>query len=188
MSGAAIRGQTGRLLRLFALMAVVTLAGCAAISEEECHTANWYQRGLADGSAGRASSYVDSYTRVCARAGVQVNVSSWQSGRQEGLQQYCTPDRGREEGLQGRPYRNVCPGHLEAGFLHSYQAGRDVYDAERELDRLDSRINSKERQLRKARHSRDRHSIRRTIRSLDDDAAEARYRLRRAEERLNNSY
>lgn len=172
------------LQRSAVIAAALAVTGCAAISEEECFTTDWYQRGVADGNSGLPASRVDSYTQVCSKVGVNVNTVQWQGGRRNGLKQYCTPERGREEGLRGRQYQQVCPAGLEAGFLAAYRAGYQVYETEREIDRIQSRIRQKEYELKKSNSSKERLRLRNTIRNLDRRAADERDRMYQAERAL----
>lgn len=173
-----------RLTRYASVAALILIGGCAAISEEECHTADWYQRGLADGNSGLTASQLDSYMKICNKAGAPVNANAYLQGRNEGLRLYCTADRGREEGLMGRSYRRVCPAHLEPAFLRSYTAANEVYQAEQEIDRIHSQIQSKEDELEQIRDPSKRRHLRNEIRDLDRQSTVARNRLQYAEREL----
>ncbi|HLR13927.1 MAG TPA: DUF2799 domain-containing protein [Burkholderiaceae bacterium] len=164
------------------------LGGCAVISEEECPGTDWYQKGVVDGTNGHAASRADNYTRVCSRAGVAVDVTAYYRGREQGLQSYCTAHRGLQEGLRGATYKHVCPAGTEARFLDGYHQGRDVYQQQKALDRLDAEIRTEEQRLQKARNSRERQRIRQNIRNLDHEAARTRQSLRDSEARLPRGY
>jgi|SRR5699024_601297 len=161
------------------LLTLCFLSSCAVISEEECFDANWQQRGLNDGNQGYTTARLNEYLKICSRAGANVNSSQYLQGHQQGVQLYCTPERGRQEGLKGRTYRGVCPANLEAGFLHAYQPAYDVYRKEQALNRINSRIQQKERELRKTKDSKKRRRLREDIRSLDREAAYTRREIRR---------
>lgn len=173
-----------RLTRYAPVVALILIAGCAVITEEECYTADWYQRGVADGNSGLTASQLDSYMDVCNKTGAPVSADAYLRGRNDGLRHYCTPDRGREEGLAGRRYRRVCPAHLESAFLRTYTPAYRVYEAERDLDRINSELQRKESELEKNRDSSKRRRLRDEIRDLDRQAATARHRLQRAERDL----
>lgn len=177
---------TLRLTQYVSIAALVLLGGCAAISEEECYTEDWYQRGVADGNKGLTSSQLDSYMNICNKAGAPVSADAYLQGRNEGLKHYCTSDRGRQEGLMGRHYRRVCPAHLEPAFLRSYTPAHDVYQAERELDQIDSQIQRKQTELEQIRATSERRRLRDEIRDLDRQSAAARNRLQYAERQLRS--
>lgn len=171
-------------IRYASVVALILIGGCAAISEKECYTEDWYQRGLADGNNGLTSSQLDSYMKICNKAGAPVSADAYLQGRNEGLKHYCTPDRGREEGLMGRSYKRVCPAHLESAFLRSYKPAHEVYQAEREIDQIHSRIRSKEARLEQTRDPSKRRHLRNEIRDLDRQSSTARNRLQYAEREL----
>ena len=54
---------------VFVPLALLLLASCATLSEEECRAADWYQIGVNDGAEGRATDYVESHRRACAGLG-----------------------------------------------------------------------------------------------------------------------
>ena len=64
------------------------LAGCAAfaLSEAECRSANWYQRGERDGFGGHPTQIVR-LTQQCAKHGVVVAeadyLKGWEAGHDE---------------------------------------------------------------------------------------------------------
>jgi len=175
-----LQQRHGRLVSAgVALLTLLSLSGCAVISEEECFDANWRQRGLNDGNQGYTTARLNDYLKICNRAGANVNTANYLQGHQHGVQLYCTPERGRQEGLKGRTYRGVCPTSLEASFLHAYQPAYDVYRKEQALDRINSRIQQKERELRKTKDSKKRRRLREDIRALDREAAYTRREIRR---------
>lgn len=118
------------------LLAVAALQGCASLSEAECHTVDWHERGLRDGYNGVVASRIHDYRSDCAEYGVVANASAWSAGHQIGLLSYCTADRGYEEGISGRSYAEVCPLDREAQFLPPYRLGAARYQADSELERV----------------------------------------------------
>ena len=52
----------------------VLLSGCAAMSVEQCKTANWFKVGEKDGSAGR-DMRLDRYYSSCQKANIVPNQS-----------------------------------------------------------------------------------------------------------------
>lgn len=176
--------------RLFAfslmLACAAALTGCASITEEECHEGNWRERGLADGQRGVPGGQLQSYLEICTKAGAAVDVREYRAGHAQGIPQYCTAERGRQEGLGGRSYRNACPASLEPEFLSAYRAGKRVYDAEQRLNRINSEIQDKERRLRKTDDPSKRRYLRSEIQSLDREARRTRDLLYQAERRLRD--
>jgi hypothetical protein len=124
-----------------AIGAALFLSGCASLSEEECLSGDWGGIGQRDGAAGQvAEAQFARHVKACEKAGVTPQRTAWQRGYDQGLQSYCTPAKGLDEGLAGRSYRNVCPAASEAAFLRGYRIGESDYDARQELRRIDSEI------------------------------------------------
>jgi hypothetical protein len=137
---------------LATLGVVLLLAGCATLSEEECLTGDWTGIGQRDGAAGQvADAQFARHVKACEKAGITPQRAAWQQGYAQGLQSYCTPAKGLDEGLAGRSYRNVCPAGSEAAFLRGYRVGEADYDAREEVRRVEgeiSRLEARNAQLR----------------------------------------
>jgi len=58
-------------------------AGCASMSESECRSANWYQRGEQDGVAG-LQPRIDVYSSQCTRYGVPPPTADYMQGWESG--------------------------------------------------------------------------------------------------------
>lgn len=121
-------------------MALV-LSGCASLSEEECLSGDWGGIGLRDGAAGLvAEAQFARHVKACEKAGVTPQRAAWQQGYAQGLQRYCTPAKGLDEGLAGRSYRNVCPDASETAFLRGYRVGERDHAARQEVRRIETEI------------------------------------------------
>ena len=169
----------GSLLALL-LIAAGALNGCATLSEGQCRTADWYQIGRQDGNQGMDRARLHKHRKACAEYGIHPLPERYYTGRDAGLLRYCTPRRGFEEGLKGRPYRDVCPLTLEPAFLAAYREGRAIHDVEsaindieRDIDRYRQRLEQDDlernerralrqelRDLRQERRHRDRERLR----------------------------
>jgi hypothetical protein len=68
----------------------ISLSGCAAMSVEECKTANWSLVGEKDGSKG-SSPRLDQYYKACGKANIVPDQKSYERGYKEGLGYYCQP-------------------------------------------------------------------------------------------------
>jgi hypothetical protein len=144
-----------RLGVLGAAVAVVSLAGCATISQEACLQGDWFRVGLKDGEAGRAQSRLDDHAKACAKAGVVPDSALYFQARDQGLKFYCTPDRGFSEGRNGNSYAGVCPQEPERDFLIGYADGQVVHaavsrlsEAESDRDSADRRAEKRDREAR----------------------------------------
>ena len=128
---------------VFAVACLALLTACASLSEEECLSGDWGGIGQRDGASGRvAETQFARHVKACKKVGVTPARTDWQTGYARGLQSYCTPSKGLDEGLAGRRYRNVCPAATQAGFLRGFRIGTDDYQARQEVRRLQSEIDS----------------------------------------------
>jgi hypothetical protein len=129
--------------RVVSLGAVVyLLAGCSAMSEQACLTADWRTVGFEDGTFGRSEATIGRYRSQCADHGVAPDLDSYRAGHAEGVQIYCKESNGFAVGHGGASYQGVCPADLEPAFIAEYNAGRRLHDLEAALATVDSRIAS----------------------------------------------
>lgn len=160
------------------------LSGCASMSKEECLTANWLDQGFRDGRTGQPLSRLEDHRTACAKVAVIPNNNLYIEGRERGVLLYCTPDNGLQEGLQGRPYRNACPTELEPAFLSAYNNGKQVYEAEQQVERLNNQSRQLEQSLVSEDDKNQRRYLRRQLRDLDWELQRARDEQRYLERRL----
>ena len=128
-------------------IAVAGLNGCATMSGDECMTSDWSAIGYEDGARGYNTDRLASHRKACAKHGVTPDFAAYQSGRDQGLVEYCQPSRGFNVGSNGGSYNGVCNVNLEADFLDAYNAGRHLYSLRSDVNRANSLINSKEHEL-----------------------------------------
>jgi len=126
---------------------VAGLSGCATMSGDECMTSDWTAIGYEDGARGYTTDRLASRRKACAKHGVTPDFAAYQSGRDQGLVEYCQPSRGFNVGSHGGRYNGVCSVNLEADFLDGYNAGHHLYTLRSEVNRANSSINSKEHEL-----------------------------------------
>ena len=86
----------------------ILLSGCAAMSVEQCKTANWLNVGEKDGAAGREVR-LDQYYSSCQKANIVPNQKLYEQGYQKGLGYYCRPETIFNEALEGRGDFRICP-------------------------------------------------------------------------------
>ncbi|AMX01925.1 Protein of unknown function [Microbulbifer thermotolerans] len=126
--------------------ALILVGGCATMSEEECLTADWRAIGYEDGAAGLQIAQLSKRREACAKHGVRPDTASYRTGRDEGLQLYCTEHQGFRLGRAGGTYSGVCPADLEGLFLRGHSAGRDIYLAQSAVNQVASAISDLERE------------------------------------------
>ena len=162
--------RTTTLRRATVVAAVtVAMAGCATLDESECADVDWYTLGLEDGNNGHTDDRLDSHTKSCAEFGIQPNVAEWQKGHREGINLYCIPAKGLEEGKNGKVYRNVCPEATRSAFLKAYRLGQDQYQVEQKMDDLRRERSQLERAARQSENQGSTQSYAARIRAIDNE-------------------
>jgi hypothetical protein len=143
---------TNRLL--FASLALVALSvtGCSSMSKTECLATDWRTIGYEDGVAGYPGNHIAKHRKACAKHGVRSDLSLYQEGRAQGLQEYCQPANGYRTGVRGGSYGGVCPVELEGPFLSAFEAGHELYSLRARVSNAESELDSKRRALDRAKH------------------------------------
>lgn len=95
-------------MKAIALIGLLALGGCAALTADQCKIADWRALGVEDGALGYGESRFLAYAKDCADAGVTPDRLAWNAGRAEGLKRFCTPEGAYSAGVDGRPYRGRC--------------------------------------------------------------------------------
>ncbi|MGL4250750.1 MAG: DUF2799 domain-containing protein [Aeromonas sp.] len=139
--------------KILLLSLPVLLAGCSALSEDECRTMSWYNLGYQDGSQGKTRMTTRDYVSSCSEYGLRVDEAEWKRGYDKGLELYCIPELAYSKGKEGQTYLGVCPN--DASFLKQYQRGYEEYqlatrmrEIRDELERTEREIDQLERSMR----------------------------------------
>jgi Protein of unknown function (DUF2799) len=135
------------LFGLTTLIAVMTLSGCATMSEQACLTTDWRSAGFEDGVAGRSVGSIGRYRQACADHGVAPDLAEYRAGHSQGVEVYCRSANGFEVGRRGYQYQGVCPADLEPDFLAAYADGHELYELESSLRAVENQIAARHRRL-----------------------------------------
>jgi hypothetical protein len=136
-----------KLILIGIVLVLAGLSGCATMSGDECITSDWTTIGYEDGVRGYTADRIGKHRKACAKHGVTPDFSAYQSGREQGLVEYCQPSRGFSVGSSGGRYNGVCSVNQEADFLDAYNAGYHLYTLKSNVNRENSAIHSKEHEL-----------------------------------------
>jgi hypothetical protein len=144
-----------QMIKILSLLFIGFSLGCAStLTRNECLEADWYEIGLIDGSEGEPRSKFQEHAENCLKYDVHVGREAYYRGRDQGLKIYCTRDRGFDLGRLGERYNHICPQDLEADFLAGYTKGQGQYNSEskiatleQRLQRIETQIKSKKKQL-----------------------------------------
>lgn len=133
--------------RVWLLLALIALQGCAARSPDPCRSNDWYAIGYQDGLSGRAFAATDSAAHACPGGITESELAHYSNGREAGLGQYCEPQNGFRLGSQGHSYQGAC-GDQASDFLSAYQTGTQIHQLEAQIARLEAilSVNESERQ------------------------------------------
>jgi len=119
---------------LAAIGIVAAVTGCSSMSANECIATDWRTVGYEDGVAGYSGDRVGKYRKSCSKHGVTPDLGQYQSGRDQGLREFCKPLNGFRIGSNGRGYNGICPASLDGPFLEAYESGRRLYSLRERVD------------------------------------------------------
>lgn len=126
---------------ILAIFSLTLLSSCITpLSQSDCNSIDWYDKGLADGESGRSWETFGRYVEDCSRFAVTPDREDYSVGRERGLESYCTKERGYEVGLSGQEYLSVCPESQELDFHSGYDPGKRLHHAEQEVKSINSSI------------------------------------------------
>ena len=74
--------------------------------------------------------------------------SDFRTGYEEGIKLYCTEENGYSVGVNGWVYNHVCPPPLEIVFLKGYERGRQLFEYENRVRKLQNRLDYIDAQIR----------------------------------------
>lgn len=147
------------------------LYGCAAMSVEECKTANWQQVGMQDASEGKESQLAK-YYKACQKANIQPPQRLYEHGYQKGLTYYCQPQIIFNQALKGKGNYQICPLDVRAQLSPYYQAANQYFVAKEEYNRYQRDFDHYNRMIRdKKKDPKDRSSYQKQLDDLQVDAS-----------------
>jgi hypothetical protein len=135
--------MNSKLAGVFSIIAVLGLSGCASMSADECAMSDWRTIGFEDGAMGYTAERLGNHRKACAKHSVAPDFEAYQTGRREGLRQYCQPSRGFNLGSGGGRYNGVCPSDLEPDFVDAFNTGHKLHSLRANVNSATSQINSR---------------------------------------------
>jgi hypothetical protein len=109
------------------MLAMLGLGGCATMNRSECQTVDWRTVGYEDGVSGQSSDRIARHRKACAKHGVTPDLDAYQSGREQGLREYCTAENGFRLGERGAQLPGFCPDDRQIAFESAYRDGFQLY-------------------------------------------------------------
>lgn len=126
---------------------LMLLQGCASMSQQECAVSDWHAVGFEDGARGLPSEHIGEYRKACSKHGVVPDLAAYRAGREEGLREFCRPQRGFDLGSRGGNYGGVCPPDLNEAFYDAFSTGRHLYELRTAVNNTNRLIEQKRRQI-----------------------------------------
>ena len=122
------------------ILSFITLlaSACSTMNKNECLNADWRTIGFSDGARGYQASRIGDHTSACAEYGVRPDLNAYNTGRNQGLAQYCIPTTGYNRGLSGYRYNGICANHNEQDFVTALNYGLSVHKEVQILNSLKS--------------------------------------------------
>lgn len=132
---------------IWIFLLIAGLNGCATMSQKECMSSDWSAVGYDAGYRGHTANQFSKHHKACAKHGITADFQSYQSGREQGLLEFCKPKRAFQFGSQGKQYHGVCPEAMEPEFHEAYQAGKRLHKLQSEIRSIQSKIRSRQKEL-----------------------------------------
>lgn len=142
--------MNSRLAVISAIAVMLGVSGCASMSADECAMSDWRTIGFEDGAQGYTADRLGNHRKACAKHGVAPDFDAYQSGRSQGLRQYCQPSRGFNVGASGGRYNGVCPGDLEPDFVDAFNSGHQLHNLRASVSSANYQISARRAELENA--------------------------------------
>jgi Protein of unknown function (DUF2799) len=134
------------------LLAALGLSGCATMNRSECQTVDWRTVGYEDGVSGQSSGRIAQHRKACAKHGVAPDLDAYQSGREQGLREYCTADNGFRLGERGASLPAFCPDDRQMAFESAYRDGFHLYQLRASLNQAVNSLEAARREQHDIEH------------------------------------
>ena len=132
---------------LASALLMLALSGCASMNKAECLNVDWRTVGYEDGVAGRSGDRIGEHRRACAKHGVTPDLNAYQSGRDQGMREYCQPETGYQLGVNGYALKSYCPVELKEEFESAYHAGYELYAMRARVANAQNELDSAHREI-----------------------------------------
>lgn len=136
-----------RLMTAGAGVLLLLVQGCATLDRDQCQVADWRLIGYQDGVLGKPAGTIGTYREDCAKHAVVPDLDAWQTGRAEGLREYCTSSNAFRIGRSGHAWPVVCPEPVDAVMQSAYEDGRAIFLARSEVKDTHGQIHRRENRI-----------------------------------------
>lgn len=131
-----------RKIALAALILTVTACGTSS-KKEYCNTTDWQEEGKKIGLRGEAEDSVMKEQKSCAELGIQIPLTEYKTGWDEGIQQYCSEENAFDLGKKSEKHKaENCPIVYRPKFLTAYEKGKKVQDVNQKIEKVEKKIDN----------------------------------------------
>ncbi|MCO5113571.1 MAG: DUF2799 domain-containing protein [Bdellovibrionaceae bacterium] len=139
------QGDLQMMSRIIASAALIlTVTACGTSSKQEyCSTTDWQEEGKKIGLRGDAEDSVMKEQKLCAELGIQLPLTEYKIGWDEGIQQYCSEENAFTLGQKSEKHKaENCPIVYRPQFLTSYEKGKKVQNVNQKIEKVEKKIDS----------------------------------------------
>ena len=114
--------------KILLILSVIFLSSCSTfLQRRSCNSTDWYSHGFGIGQRG-AHLDRDSHLIKCRQVEAEVNEAEVLRGHQEGLAQYCSPERANNVGRRGLKLDiSICSEETISDLIESHRKGLEFY-------------------------------------------------------------
>lgn len=114
-----------RIVSILAAQGLLIAAGCstAPTDQANCNVPNWQEKGLADAKSGVQPEIIKKYQKSCPDQFSGDRLNAYKLGFFQGLQEFCTYDKGFELGSKNDIEKYSCPMELAEKFRQGQKDG-----------------------------------------------------------------
>ncbi len=121
------------------LLALLLLLGCSQLTEEQCDSMDWYQKGIEDAVTRDYDQKHLEYKETCAAHGIEVNSKHYKDGYNKGLEKYCTDKTAFDLGMRGEEIHQGCL-EVNKKFQAKYDSGYKEYLHNLDKEELEDKL------------------------------------------------
>lgn len=118
-------------IKLALLFSIIGLSACETVEQQDwqtfCANDKWAEHGYFDATEGFSIKLAREYKERCGAQFSDKEMSLYQRGYIQGIQKFCTQEKGYELGKKNEPNPETCPAELQDAFVAGYKRGKVEY-------------------------------------------------------------
>lgn len=126
---------------VFALITFAFLPAMAGIKKSDCASIDWQKKGYEDGVKGEKINKLYKYTRKCDSADAPFSADEYRTGRNEGLEVYCSNKNAYSLGVKNKSKsKKVCLNSIFPDFAAYFDKGRSFVKLTKQKKKLERKV------------------------------------------------